>query len=137
VQETAADVGSVRCGVSCSLRRRGSVSILCDTILQDMETDTLISMEITAPNLSIVQAHFACLDAFESFLELPALDPGSPRLDHQAIRDAFDKYKLWAGNMGAMHSGEQWKMSLDYRLREASFYKVQVLTLSITHLLVG
>jgi hypothetical protein len=137
VQETAADTGPVRCGVSYSLRRRGSVWILCDTILQIIETDTLTSMEIPASNLSIAQAHFACLDAFSSFLEVPAPDPGSPRLDHQAIRDAFDKYKLWAGNMGAMHSGEQWKMSLDYRLREASFYKVQVLTLFMTHLLVG
>jgi hypothetical protein len=38
----------------------------------------------------------------------------------------FGEYKLWAGNVGAAHSGHYYQISLDYRLREASFYKTQV-----------
>ena len=40
--------------------------------------------------------------------------------------DEFVKFKLWAGNLGAAHSGRTYELSLDYRLREASFYKQQV-----------
>lgn len=40
--------------------------------------------------------------------------------------DEFAKLKLWAGNMGAMHSGKTYEISLDYRLKQASFYKTQV-----------
>jgi hypothetical protein len=96
-------------------------------------------MEIPDPNLSIAQAHFACIDAFKNLLDddVPAYEHGPPRLDGQAMRNAFDKYKLWAGNMGAMHSDQQWKMSLDYRLREASFYKVQVVKSTLPHWLPG
>jgi hypothetical protein len=83
-------------------------------------------MEASTTSLSIAQAHFSCIDAFESVLEVLPRDSGSPRQGYQAIHDAFDKSKLWAGNMGAMHSGQEWKMSLYYRLRENSFYKVQV-----------
>ena len=40
--------------------------------------------------------------------------------------DEFAKLKLWVGNMGAMHSGKIYEISLDYRLKQASFYKAQV-----------
>jgi hypothetical protein len=91
-------------------------------------------MEIPDANSSIAQAHFACIDAFQNLLEdASASDQGPPKLDSQGMRDAFDRYKLWAGNMGAMHFGQQWEMSLDYRLREASFYKVQVVNEALLH----
>lgn len=43
-----------------------------------------------------------------------------------ACSDELVKFKLWAGNLGAGHSGETYELSLDYRLREASFFKEQV-----------
>lgn len=78
-------------------------------------------------SFSISEAHCACVDAFASLLEAAVALPSDQRVwSVRAIQNAFDKYKVWAGNLGAMHSGRQWKKSLDYRLREASFYKVQV-----------
>jgi hypothetical protein len=45
---------------------------------------------------------------------------------HEIVDSEFDKYKLWAANVGAMHSGEQYDLSLDYRLRESPFYRDRV-----------
>lgn len=45
------------------------------------------------------------------------------------LREEFDKYKVWAGNVGAPYSRKHSQISLDYRLREASFYKTHVLRL--------
>ncbi|KAF2688929.1 hypothetical protein K458DRAFT_385091 [Lentithecium fluviatile CBS 122367] len=39
----------------------------------------------------------------------------------------FDKYKTWVGNVGAAHAGKRYEISLNYRLREASFVRDQVL----------
>ncbi|KAF2197186.1 hypothetical protein GQ43DRAFT_219391 [Delitschia confertaspora ATCC 74209] len=39
------------------------------------------------------------------------------------VQEQFDKYKLWTGNIGATHSGNLYQISLDYRLREAAFFK--------------
>jgi hypothetical protein len=71
--------------------------------------------------MTIAERHATCYHAFyelwaaaEDFEEQPAL------------LDEFDKYRLWAGNVGAAHVGNTYKLSLDYRLREASFYKEQV-----------
>ena len=74
---------------------------------------------------SIAQVHANCVSIFLTFIDVL----GSPYYsdDQNEARDVFDKYKLWAGNVGAMHSGAKYKMSLDYRLREASFYREQVL----------
>jgi hypothetical protein len=87
-------------------------------------------MEGAVPNFAIARAHFKCIDAFQNLLPETAVE-----LDGQAIHDAFNRYRVWAGNVGAIHSGQQWKKSLDYRLREAAFYRVQVLkiTQSRTH----
>ena len=41
-------------------------------------------------------------------------------------QDEFTKLKLWAGNVGAARTGRDYQLSLDYRLREASFFKDQV-----------
>ncbi|KAF2672436.1 hypothetical protein BT63DRAFT_452943 [Microthyrium microscopicum] len=51
---------------------------------------------------------------------------------HQHLTEEFDKYCLWAGNVGAAHCGKTYRLSLDYRLREASFYRDQVLKLMDT-----
>lgn len=82
----------------------------------------------SSSSTSVSQLHYACVDAFTSLLDAAvALPPDQRAWSVGAIQNAFDKYKLWAGNLGAMHSGRQWKKSLDYRLREATFYKTQVL----------
>lgn len=42
------------------------------------------------------------------------------------IESEYQRYKVWAGTVGAGHKGETYQLSLDYRLRDASFYKAQV-----------
>ena len=73
---------------------------------------------------SIAQIHADCVSIFLTFIG--ALSISHRWDDHNAAQDAFDRYKLWAGNVGAMHTGTRYKSSLDYRLREASFYTDQV-----------
>jgi hypothetical protein len=86
-------------------------------------------MENASPDQAIAEAHFRCIDAFEALLDDVRAQAAGWRLPEQGIHDVYDKYRLWAGNLGAMHSGQNWKQSLDYRLREASFYKVQVMAI--------
>jgi hypothetical protein len=87
---------------------------------------------MNVPTASIAEAHHSCVDAFERLIAATLGHMAGPRilnthdLDKQAIQNAYDKYKLWAGNVGAMYHGQHWKKSLDYRLREASFYRIQV-----------
>jgi hypothetical protein len=87
----------------------------CPTTIDEMEP--LIS-----------EAHRKCFCSFAeliSAIETPAKDfQGQATL--KDVLEEFDKYKLWAGNVGAAHSGKRYQISLDYRLREASFYKTQV-----------
>ncbi|KAK7537297.1 uncharacterized protein J3D65DRAFT_374991 [Phyllosticta citribraziliensis] len=45
------------------------------------------------------------------------------------IAGEFDKYTIWADKSGAARSGKDFRLSLDYQLREASFYKDQVVKL--------
>jgi len=70
----------------------------------------------------IAQRHIGCHFAFQQLCEAAQ---GSKEYHHHLL-DEFDKYSLWAGNVGAGYSGKTYKLSLDYRLREASFYKDQV-----------
>ena len=73
---------------------------------------------------AIAQAHANCVSIF--YILIGALHSSCCLEDQAEGRDAFDRYKLWAGNVGAIHSGIKYNLSLDYRLREASFYKDQV-----------
>ena len=76
----------------------------------------------------VSEAHAECYFSFEELIaaiQNPIRDfHGQVSLGQ--VQDEFDKYKLWAGNVGAAHSGNRYEISLDYRLREASFYKGQV-----------
>ena len=75
---------------------------------------------------AISQTHTECVSAFMGLAQ--ALSTSSHHeTSLEEVRDVLDRYKLWAGNMGAMHSGTKYRMSLDYRLREATFYKEQVM----------
>jgi len=76
----------------------------------------------------ISEAHAKCYFAFEDLIE--AIKNPVRDFHHQMtlkqVEEEFDKYNLWAGNVGAANSGKRYQISLDYRLREASFYKSQV-----------
>lgn len=74
-----------------------------------------------AAAMSIAQRHRDCHLSFQELCEAAR----SSEQCHHTLLDEFDKYCLWAGNVGATHSGAD-RLSLDYRLREASFYKDQV-----------
>jgi hypothetical protein len=81
---------------------------------------------------SIYQMHMVCANLFSvlvSALQKATLKDTALVSSQEAIEDAMDKYNMWAGNLGAGHCGPEYQKSLDYRLREASFYKTQVLSL--------
>lgn len=59
-----------------------------------------------------------CRLAFDKVLESSSQD--------LKVRDQYDRYKIWAANTGAGHTGQAYKKSLDYRLREAHQYRHQV-----------
>lgn len=76
----------------------------------------------------ISDAHATCYRAFEQLiiaLQHPVRD-FKDQLPTKELQEEFDKYKIWAGNVGAAHFGKRYEISLDYRLREASFFKDQV-----------
>jgi hypothetical protein len=79
----------------------------------------------------ISNAHIACFSAFEELIDAihhPVRDFGG-QLPLNEVQEEFGKYKIWAGNVGAAHCGEFYEISLDFRLREASFLKSQILSL--------
>jgi hypothetical protein len=81
---------------------------------------------------SIYQMHIVCANLFSvliSALQKATLKDATLVSREEAIEDAMDKYNMWAGNLGAGYIGPEYQKSLDYRLREASFYKIQVLSL--------
>lgn len=87
-------------------------------------------MESSAPESLISDVHAQCFSSFEtliSAIKKPVRDfrdQTPSMLEH--VQESFDKYNLWAGNVGAAHAGKRYQISLDYRLREAPFYKTQV-----------
>jgi hypothetical protein len=79
----------------------------------------------------ISEAHARCYFAFEKLIDA-IQHPVRDFKDQAPLNDVhedFDRYKIWAGNVGAAHSGKRYDISLDYRLREASFLKDQVVKL--------
>lgn len=55
-------------------------------------------------------------------------------IDQLSVRDIlndFDRYKVWAENVGAPQYGDNYRLSLDYRFRKAPFYKDQASDVSI------
>jgi hypothetical protein len=79
---------------------------------------------------SVTVAHELC---FRSFVHLVSA-VRKPVRDFQGqiplrvVVEEFDKYNLWAGNVGA--NSKHYETSLDYRLRDASLYKTQVSRIS-------
>ncbi|CAN9476747.1 unnamed protein product [Alternaria alternata] len=89
-------------------------------------------------------AHANCVSAFESLIR--TLDPKNRGIHDQTmpadikradikradIKEEFDRYKIWAGSVGATQLGKHDETLLEYRLREASFLKDQTLKLLST-----
>jgi hypothetical protein len=79
-------------------------------------------------------AHMKCCHAFQSLIrtiDQPARNT-QDQITPADIHNEFDKYNIWAGNVGAAHSGKQYEISLDYRLRQALFLREHTSTLLTT-----
>ncbi|KAL9045457.1 MAG: hypothetical protein Q9214_001499 [Letrouitia sp. 1 TL-2023] len=84
-------------------------------------------MELARSQPLISDAHDKCFKSFKGLvaaIQHPVRDL-SGQISPSDVRNEFDRYKVWAGNVGAMHRGRRHQISLDYRLSEASFYKQQ------------
>lgn len=71
-----------------------------------------------------------------SFDDLKAEFPQMPKSFHDQLSvddvlNDLDRYTVWAENVGAPKYGRNYKLSLDYRFREAPFYKDQVSHVSV------
>lgn len=72
---------------------------------------------------TIALVHNDCQRSFEGLCQA-ARTQGNELTEH--LEDELDKYKVWASNVGAAHSGPTFKYSLEYRLREATLFRDQV-----------
>jgi len=87
---------------------------------------------------SIADWYQSCIAAFEIITTgvdslIPGLDPraGSyetKELALQLVQDQIGRFRVWAGNMGAHHPAGS-RMSLDYKLKEASHIHAMVVEL--------
>lgn len=68
-----------------------------------------------------------CLSSFK-LLVLREQEPGwsEARVQLSSVQDELSRFKVWAGNIGAHRTG---RSSLEYRLRDASHIRAQVLRL--------
>ena len=72
--------------------------------------------------------HSQCFTSFTQLaaaIRNPKRDFGD-QITPSEVTNELDRYKVWAGNVGAMHKGLRYQVSLDYQLSEASFYSQQV-----------
>lgn len=108
------------------VKEEGSDHVAVDSESRLVERGTSDSEIDSSPLISTV--HDKCHLAFERVLEAiqsPVRDYRR-QLPVNGVQEEFDKYKIWAGNVGAGHFGKRYKISLDYGLREAKFLKDQV-----------
>jgi hypothetical protein len=72
---------------------------------------------------------YACLQGFRTLLQKIEINRESiaDQLSPLSVEDQLGRYKVWAGNLGALRRG---RSSLDYRLRDASF-----IVKNVSHLL--
>ncbi|KAF2739421.1 hypothetical protein EJ04DRAFT_310934 [Polyplosphaeria fusca] len=77
-------------------------------------------------DISLSELYFRCHRSFQAALSAFGPQEHGPDLSKRDVESEFDKFRLWAGNVGAMHTGQRYKLSLDYRLRESPFYRERV-----------
>ena len=68
----------------------------------------------TKAKVPIVLQYNSCKNSFH---KLSKILEGSNQVFSQRLLDEFGRFRVWAGNAGAHRTG---RVSLDYRLREAS-----------------
>ncbi|KAH6679400.1 hypothetical protein B0J14DRAFT_296811 [Halenospora varia] len=79
----------------------------------------------------ISACHAECVQSFEEALATirnPSHNLTGPRLS-SIVQNESSRYNVWAGNVGAPHHGRTYRLSLDYRLKDASFYRDRVVEL--------
>jgi hypothetical protein len=84
---------------------------------------------MAAPTSLISDNHIACIQSFDDLfaaLNRPSRNLAGPEFT-AAAQNEFGRYKVWAGNVGAAHRGRAHRLSLDYRLKDASFYRDRVI----------
>ncbi|KAL8676616.1 MAG: hypothetical protein Q9186_006886 [Xanthomendoza sp. 1 TL-2023] len=73
------------------------------------------------------RCHDACYAAFSTLFDTLAHgNKYEDELSQEVVADLFGRFNIWAGNIGA---GQQGQASLDYRLREASEIKHEIVQL--------
>lgn len=68
-----------------------------------------------------------CISAFDQLittLNNPASDYGN-QLPLKGVINEYGRFKVLVGSLGAKHPPER-RISLDYRLRDAEFYKIRI-----------
>ena len=91
-------------------------------------TPNSVELGSVQPQAPISDSHDKCYTSFQrliSSLDHPVRD-FSDQLPRWEVVDEFDRYKIWAGNVGAKHRGKRYQISLDFRLSEAPFYHQKV-----------
>ncbi|KAK3698106.1 hypothetical protein LTR37_017064 [Vermiconidia calcicola] len=90
---------------------------MCGMTTKSKARDALIEQDRIYGRACEVTHGFQSLlhDADQRFEE----EQGSATTRYDAVENAFDKYLLWAGNMGALHADDDTR-SLGYRLRNAT-----------------
>ena len=80
------------------------------------------------PDSTIASESKACIRSFEEICHIinNSKSQRPKDLSPHAILDEFGRFRVWAGNIGALQSGTS---SLDRRLRKASHVQRQVLQL--------
>jgi len=76
----------------------------------------------------LADLYSSCHDAFQALLSAvrsPKRELGD-QMPPRDVESELDKFILWADNVGAIHSGDSYEMSLDYRLRKSPFYQDRV-----------
>ena len=76
----------------------------------------------------LADLYVSCHGSFQSLLSAvrsPKRYIGD-QMPHRDVESELDKLILWASNVGAIHSGDSYEMSLDYRLRKSPFYQERV-----------
>ena len=84
----------------------------------------------------LADLYTSCYGSFRALLSAvrsPNRDIGD-QMPPRDIESELDKFVIWSSNVGAIHSGESYEMSLDYRLRKSPFYQERVCLSSVVYL---
>lgn len=93
----------------------------------------IVATRSTPGRLGTINAnHFETRSRFKSLLTA-IKEPAAlftRELSDICVLDEYERYRVWAGNLGAHHPPQK-RVSLDYRLRDAAFYKQRVIKVLI------